>query len=205
MFILGLTGSIGMGKSETARMFRRLGVPVHDADAAVHTLYAKGGGAAVGLVAEVFPDAVIGGAIDRTKLSALVLGNEAELARLEKIVHPLVAGARDDFLAMHDAANTPVVVLEVPLLFEVSGAKGVDAIVVVSAPAEVQRRRVLLRPGMSEEKFEAILANQLPDVEKRAQADFIIETGRGVDYALKGVRHVLAEIVRRGLGQKHIR
>lgn len=193
MFLLGLTGSIGMGKSETGRMFRRLGVPVYDADAAVHALY-EAGGKAVPLIEEAFPGTVESGAVNRMSLSAAVVGNPEAMKRLEAITHPLVGEAQRAFLADHAELGTPVVVLDIPLLYEGGGEANFDAVVVVSAPAEVQRRRVLLRPGMTPEKFDAILARQVPDVEKRAKADFIIETDKGLDYAERSVRAVLAAI-----------
>ena len=193
MFILGLTGSIGMGKSETARMFRRLGVPVYDADAAVHALYAKGG-AAVPLIEEAFPGTVYDGAVDRTALSGAVVGNADAMKRLEAIIHPLVGEAQLSFLRAQDEAGVPIVVLDVPLLYETGGETRVDAVVVVSAAAPIQRERVLAREGMSTEKFEAILAKQVPDVEKRAKADFVIETDKGFDYAEAQVEKVLGAL-----------
>ncbi len=190
MIILGLTGSIGMGKSATAQMFREEGAPVYDADAAVHALYAKGG-AAVPLIAEAFPDAVRDGAVDRAALSALVIGKPDEIRKLEQIVHPLVGQAQRVFLDAQRAAGAPIVVLDIPLLFEGQGHRMVDAIVVVSAPAEMQRARVLARPNMTAEKFEEIVKKQTPDAEKRARADFVIDTSRGFDDARQQVRAVL--------------
>lgn len=180
MIVLGLTGSIGMGKSTTAAMFRELGVPVHDSDEAVHRLYA---GAAIPLVEEAFPGTTRTGVVDRAELASRVLGNPEALARLENIVHPLVRADADAFVARHREAGTPLVVLDIPLLFETGGEDRVDKIVVVTAPPEVQRRRVLARPGMTEEKFTAILAKQVPDAEKRRRADFIIDTGEGMEPA----------------------
>lgn len=190
MLVLGLTGSIGMGKSTTAAMFEAEGVPVYDSDAAVHALYAAGG-AAVAPVEAAFPGVVTDGAIDRAKLSAKVVGDPEALAKLEAIVHPLVGAHRIGFFEKAQAEGRDIVVLDVPLLFETGGQKSVDKVVVVSAPAEVQRARVLARPEMTPEKFEAILARQLPDAEKRARADFVIDTGQGVEHARKQVRDLL--------------
>ncbi|MBA2920918.1 dephospho-CoA kinase [Sphingomonas sp. MAH-20] len=174
MKILGLTGSIGMGKSTVAAMFEEAGVPVFDADAAVHRLQGPGG-ALVGAIEAAFPGTTGPEGVDRARLGAQVLGDAAALARLEAIVHPAVAEMRQRFLADHEDA--PLVVFDIPLLFEKGGAAGLDAVVVVSAPPEVQRARVLARPGMTAEKFERILALQMPDAEKRARADSIIDTG----------------------------
>ncbi len=174
MIVLGLTGSIGMGKSTVAAMFRRRGVPVFDADAVVHALQAPGG-AALPAIAAAFPGTVREGILDRSELAAAVFGNDAALARLEAIVHPLVAAARTAFLRRH--RRRPLVVLDVPLLFERGGAGLCDAVAVVSAPAAVQRARVLARPGMTAERLAAILARQVPDADKRARADIVIPTG----------------------------
>lgn len=174
-YVLALTGSIGMGKSATAAMFRAAGVPVWDADAAVHEIYARGG-KAVEPVRQRFPDAVVDGAVDRERLSAEVVGNDAAIRDLEAIVHPLVGEHRAAFRARADAEGAEIVVVDVPLLFETGGEKKVDAVVVVSARPEQQRERVLARPGMSAAKFEAILARQTPDAEKRARADHVIDT-----------------------------
>lgn len=190
MIVVGLTGSIGMGKSTVAKMFAEEGAPAFDSDAAVHALYAAGG-AAVAPVEAAFPGVTRDGAIDRASLSARVVGNAEALARLEAIVHPLVRQAQANFLAANRAAGTPVVVLDIPLLFESTGTQAVDKIVVVSAPAEVQRARVLARPGMTEEKFEQLLARQTPDAEKRARADFVIDTGGPFDATRAQVRAVL--------------
>ena len=171
---VGLTGGIGMGKSTVARMFADLGIPVHDADATVHALYASGG-AAVGPVGEAFPGTAIDGAIDRAALSSAVVGKPEAMARLEAIVHPLVRAAEGAFLAAH--ADAAVVVLDIPLLFETGAEDRVDRIVVVSAPEAVRRERVLARPGMTAEKLEAIIAKQTPDAEKRERATHIIDTG----------------------------
>ena len=190
MIIVGLTGSIGMGKSTTGAMFQAEGVPVYDSDAAVHALYAVGG-AAVGPVEAAFPGVVVDGAIDRTRLSAAVVGDPQALQKLETIVHPLVGADRIGFFEQAAADGKDIVVLDVPLLYETGGDRRVHKVVVVSAPAEVQRARVLARPGMDEAKLDAILARQLPDAEKRARADFIIDTGQGLDHARQQVRAVL--------------
>ncbi len=195
MILLGLTGSIGMGKSETARMFQRLGVPVYDSDAAVHSLYAKGG-AAVEPIGAAFSDAVIDGAVDRQILGAKVLGNPEALKKLEQIVHPLVGLAQVEFLNRARAQQAPLVVLDIPLLFETGGDKRVDKVLVVSAPPELQRARVLARPGMSVEKFEAILAKQVSDSEKRARADFVIMTDAGLDQAFADVKNLVDRLIR---------
>ena len=193
MFILGLTGSVGMGKSVTATMFAEEGVPVSDADAVVHRLYE---GDAVAPIEAAFPGTTGGGKVDRGKLGERVLGNADELRRLEAIVHPLVAKARDAFLAEAARAGAPVAVLDIPLLYETGGEKLCDAVVVVSAPAELQRERVLARPGMTEAKFAAILAKQMPDAEKRARADFVVDTSRGLDPAREQVREILAKVAK---------
>ena len=191
MIVLGLTGSIGMGKSTTAVMFRDLGVPVHDSDEAVHRLYA---GQAAALVEAAFPGVVRDGVVDRHELSRRVLGDGAALKRLEAIVHPLVRADADAFIAQHRAAGTALVVLDIPLLFETAGRHRVDKVAVVTAPPEVQRARVIARPGMTEQKFAAILAEQVPDAEKRRLADFIIETGEGLDAARAAVADIVREL-----------
>ena len=188
MFILGLTGSLGMGKSVTARFFAEQGVPVHDADAVVHRLYE---GEAAAAIEAAFPGTTAGGKVDRDKLAARVLGDGAALKRLEAIVHPLVQEAERRLLAEAGARGEKVAVLDIPLLFETGGEKRVDAVVVVSAPPEVQRARVLERPGMTVEKLEAILAKQMPDDEKRRRADFIVDTSRGFEAARAEVRAIL--------------
>ena len=190
MIIVGLTGSIGMGKSTVTKMFAEEGAPGFDSDAAVHALYAPGG-AAVAPVEAAFPGVARDGAIDRDALSKRVVGNEAAIKQLEQIVHPLVRQAQAEFLQANRDAGVPVVILDIPLLFEGAGAKFVDKIVVVSAPAELQRARVLARPGMTAEKFEAILARQMPDAEKRARADFVIDTGASFEATRAQVRAVL--------------
>jgi dephospho-CoA kinase len=191
MFILGLTGSIGMGKSATAKMFAEEGVPVHDADAAVHRLYE---GAATPLIEAAFPGTTSGGKVDRAKLGQRVLGDKDAIARLEAIVHPLVTQSRERFIADAERSDANVAVLDIPLLFETGGDKRVDAIVVVSAPAEVQRARVLERPGMTDDKLAIILTKQMPDAEKRARADFVVDTSKGFDAARAQVREILKAV-----------
>jgi dephospho-CoA kinase len=193
MIILGLTGSIGMGKSTTAQMFIAEGVPVYDSDAAVHALYAQGG-AAVAPVEAAFPGVVVDGAIDRTRLSQRVLGNPEALKALEAIVHPLVGADRAGFFADAVGKGADIVVLDVPLLYETGGDRKVDKVVVVSAPADLQRQRVLARPGMDAAKFEAILARQTPDAEKRARADVVVDTGQGLEHAHQQVRDLLSRL-----------
>ncbi len=190
MLIIGLTGSIGMGKTETAKMFARLGVPVYDADAAVHALYERDG-AAVVPIAETFPGTVKDGAVDREALSRAVVGKPHAMEILEKIVHPLVRGEQIAWLQAQALAGHPMVLLDIPLLFETGGEDKVDVIVVCSAPEAVQRDRVLERPGMTAEKLDAILAKQLPDAEKRARADFIVETDKGLDHAFGQVKRIV--------------
>ena len=187
-FILGLTGSIGMGKSAVASMLQGLGVPVFDADKAVHLLQGPGG-ACLGVIEQLFPGTTGPGGVDRQKLGAAVFGNPAALAQLEQVVHPAVAVLRHAFLA--DNAGAPLIVFDIPLLYEKDGQKSVDAVVVVSAPAEVQRARVLARPGMTEAKFEHILALQVPDTEKRARADYVLDTGT----SLAETRHAVQRLV----------
>jgi len=193
--VLGLTGSIGMGKSTVAAMFRDLGVPVFDADAAVHALQGPGG-ALLPAIEEAFPGSTGPSGVDRPRLGAAVFGDKAALARLESIVHPAVAAMRGDFL--RDNAECPLVVFDIPLLYEKGGYKGLDAVAVVSAPAAAQRERVLARPGMTSEKFEQILALQVPDAEKRERADFVIDTGT----SLEATREAVASIVRTLQGQE---
>lgn len=191
MIVLGLTGSIGMGKSATARMFAEAGVPVHDSDETVHRLYS---GKAAPLVEAAFPGTTQAGVVDRVKLGRQVLADPAALKKLEAIIHPLVRADADAFLARHRAAGSPLAVLDIPLLFETGGRDRVDKVVVVTASPEIQRERVLARPGMSEEKFASILAKQVPDAEKRRQADFIIDTGHGFDAARNSVGAIIAEL-----------
>lgn len=194
-FVLGLTGSIGMGKSAVAAMFHGLGVPVFDADAAVHQLQGPGGALLPAIEAE-FPGTTGPEGVDRQKLGAAVFGDRARLARLEAIIHPAVADMRRQFL--RDNASQPLVVFDIPLLFEKGGNAGVDAVLVVSAGPEAQRARVLARPGMTEEKFEKILALQVPDAEKRARADFVIDTGT----SLAETRHAVQRLVHALLDKK---
>jgi dephospho-CoA kinase len=186
LIILGLTGSIGMGKSETSRMFRRLGVPVYDADATVHRVYAKGGDA-VGPIGEAFPGTIKDGAVDRAALSKAVVGNDAELRRLERITHPLLRKYQKRFLQAALAKRLPLVVMDIPLLFETGGTKRVDCVAVAS---------VLRRPGMTPEKFAYINSRQTPDKVKRARADFLIPTGLGKRFALDAVRRTIAQAKR---------
>ena len=192
-FVLCLTGSLGMGKSTAAKFFAEAGVPVHDSDAVVHALYE---GEAVAAIEAAFPGTTADGKVDRGKLAAKVIDDKAALARLEAIVHPLVAKARDKFLADAQANGAPVVVLDIPLLFEIGGSASCDAVVVVSAPAEVQRARALARPGMSEEKFASLLAKQMPDAEKRARADFIVDSSQGLDHSRAQVHDILAAVAK---------
>lgn len=190
MIVVGLTGSIGMGKSTVAKLFAEEGAPAFDSDAAVHALYAPGG-AAVAPIEAAFPGVTKDGGIDRTALSACVVGDVEAIKRLEAIVHPLVRKAQAKFLQANLVAGADIVVLDIPLLFESAGAALFDKIVVVSASAEVQRERVLVRPGMTAEKFEALLARQVPDAEKRARADFVIDTGGALEATREQVRAVL--------------
>jgi len=191
LILIGLTGSIGMGKSTTAAMFRDAGVPVYDADAAVHDLYDKGG-AAVGPVGKAFPGTVKDGRVDREALRQAVLGDPEALKRLNAIVHPLVGRDRLGFFAKAEAEGAGMVVLDIPLLFETGGHANVDAVVVVSAPAEMQRERVLARPGMSVERLDAILAQQMADAEKRARAHFVVDTSQGLEPARRQVAQIIA-------------
>jgi len=191
MKVLALTGSIGMGKSTTAAMFRELGIPVHDADAAVHLLYS---GRAAPVVEALFPGTTRNGAVDRALLSAKVIGNEAAMRKLEAAIHPMVREEEAAFLRSASASGVPFVILDIPLLFEKGGESRVDGVIVVTAPPGEQRRRVLSRPGMSQEKFEAILARQTPDAQKRAKADFIVDTGNGLDAARAQVGQIVSRI-----------
>ena len=196
MKIIGLTGSIGMGKSTTAAMFREAGIPVYDADAAVHDLYDVGG-AAVGPVGEAFPGVVKDGRVDREELRQRVLGQPEALKRLNAIVHPLVGLDRVGFLKQAEADGCDWVVFDVPLLFETGGHANVDAVVVVSAPPEMQRERVLARPGMTPDRLDAILAQQMADAEKRARAHYVVDTGRGLAAAREQVADIVAELRKR--------
>ena len=189
MMKIALTGSIGMGKSTVARMFERRGVPLFDADAEVRRLQGPGG-ALVEPIERRFPGSVQGGAIDREALSALVLGIPDELAALEAIVHPAVREAREQFIAEHSGA--PALLFEIPLLFETGGEGAFDKVITVSAPTEVQRERVLARPGMTREKLDTILVRQMPDAEKRARADFVVDTGGPLEQTERQVEHILA-------------
>ncbi len=197
MLVVGLTGSIAMGKSETARMFARLGYPVFDADEVVHRLYDTGG-AAVALIARDFPSAVVDGKVDRTALAERVTGDPEALARLETIVHPLVRREQQAFLAAARDAGHRFAVVDIPLLFETARDKDVDVVVVASAPEDVQKTRALARPGMTEEKFAAILARQLPDSEKRRRADFVVDTSSGLEAAFEQVRAIADQLKREG-------
>ena len=191
MFVLGLTGSIAMGKSTTARFFAEAGVPVHDADATVHRLYES---EAAPAIEAAFPGTTVDGKVDRAKLSARVLGDPTALKRLESIVHPLVRESEKRFLAQAERNGAQVVVLDIPLLFETGGEDRVDAVVTVTAPGEVQRARLMQRSGMTEEKMQALIANQLPDAEKRARADFIIDSSQGSDAARAQVAEILRKV-----------
>ena len=193
MIKVGLTGSIGMGKSTTAAMFADAGCPIYDADAEVRKLYARGG-AAVGPVEAAFPGVTVDGGIDRQRLSKYVLGDPEALKRLNAVVWPLVGAARAGFIKHAEDIGAPVVVFDIPLLYETGGENSVDVVVVVSAPADVQRARVLARPGMTAQKLDAILAAQAPDQEKRAKADFVIDTGAGLDAARVRVDDIIAAL-----------
>ena len=191
--ILCLTGSLGMGKSRTASFFAEQGVPVYDSDAAVHALYA---GEAAPLIESAFPGTTSDGQVDRAKLAARVVGDGAAFAKLEAIVHPLVAKARDAFITEAQARGAPVILLDVPLLFETGGERHCDAVVVVSAPLDMQRSRAFERPGMTEEKFAALVGKQVPDAEKRRRADFIVDTSQSFDHAREQVRDILQAIAK---------
>ena len=188
---VGLTGSIGMGKTTTARFFANAGAPVHDADATVHRLYE---GVAAPAIEAAFPGATKGGKVDRAKLAAQVLGDKQALRRLEAIVHPLVREAEARFLAEAERKGVAVAVLDIPLLLETGGGERVDAVVTVTAPPEVQRARVLERPGLTEEKLEALIANQLSDAEKCRRADFIVDTSKGFEAARSQVAEILRQV-----------
>ena len=193
MIVLGLTGSIGMGKSTTTALFAELGAMVWNADDAVHRLYARGG-AAVGPVSEAFPGVVAEGAVDRARLAEALGRDDAAFRRLEGIVHPLVAQGRLADLEAARTAGVALAVLDIPLLFETGGDSAVDAVVVVTADPEVQAARVLARPGMTQDRFEAILARQMPDAEKRVRADFVIDTGQGLEAARDQVRAIVDRV-----------
>ena len=196
MLVIGLTGSIGMGKSTVAAMLRRLGLPVHDADAAVHDLMAPGG-AAVAAIEEAFPGVAVEGGIDRTRLAPKVLGDADALRRLEAILHPLARASARAFLARQARLRRPLAVLEIPLLFETGGEKLCDAVIVVSAPASTQRARGLGRSGMTEARLAAVLERQLPDREKRRRADFVVQTGLSKAHALRQLRAIVTLLKRR--------
>ncbi|KCZ91774.1 dephospho-CoA kinase [Hyphomonas johnsonii] len=196
MIILGLTGSIGMGKSATAALFQDAGVPVYDADASVHQLYGKGG-AAVAPVEAAFPGVTSDGAIDRQRLRERVLDDAAAMKRLEAIVHPLTGAAQHDFRAAAREAGEPFVVLDIPLLYETGGWQYCDYVLVVTAPPDVQRERVMSRPDMTEAVFESILARQVSDADKRARADFILSTAHGFEFARDHVQAIIALMIRK--------
>jgi dephospho-CoA kinase len=194
MKLIGLTGSIGMGKTTTAKMFAKLGCPVFDADAAVHSLYSRGG-RAVPLIRAVFPDAVSDGAVSRARLGAHMRADRLNLKVLESFIHPWVAEMRAEFLAEARTKGAKAVVFDIPLLFETGGDKAVDAVVVVTAPANVQRKRVMAREGMTEAMFEMILSKQMPDAEKRRRADYIVEAHKGLEAAEQRVAQILGQIL----------
>jgi dephospho-CoA kinase len=190
MIILGLTGSIGMGKSTTAKLFVEAGVPVYDADATVHRLYE---GEAAPAIEAAFPGTTVGGKVDRTRLSAQVVHDPAAIRRLEQIVHPMLGASRQKFLEDAEQSGAPVAVVDVPLLFETGGEKRVDAVVVVTTTPEIQRERILARDNMTAEKLDAILARQMPDAEKRKRADFVVDTSHGLDPVRTRIRDILIE------------
>ncbi|TDH39369.1 dephospho-CoA kinase [Pseudohoeflea suaedae] len=191
MLLLGLTGSIGTGKSTTAKMFAAHGIPVNDADQVVHELYA---GEAAPLIETAFPGTTADGRVDRTILAGQLIDDPEGFKRLEAIVHPLVRRKEAEFLARERAKDTPAVLLDIPLLYETGGESRLDKVIVVTCSPETQAERVLARPGMTEEKFKSILARQVPDAEKRKRADFIVDTGHGIDAAREQVRDILAEL-----------
>ena len=188
MIVLGLTGSIGMGKSTTAGLFAEAGVPVYDADAAVHLLYE---GEAVPPIEAAFPGTTANGKVDRNKLSARVVHDPSAMRRLEQIVHPMLGASRQKFLAEAERSGAPVAVVDVPLLFETGGEGRVDAVVVVTTTPEIQRERILARPNMTDEKLDAILARQMPDAEKRRRANFVVDTSHGLDPVRMRIRDIL--------------
>jgi dephospho-CoA kinase len=193
MRILGLTGSIGMGKSTTAKLFVEAGVPVYDADAAVHKIYE---GEAAPAIEAAFPGTTVGGKVDRAKLSAKVVQDPAAIKQLEGIVHPMLGASRQKFLDEAERSGAPVVVMDIPLLFETGGEKRVDAVVVVSTDAATQRERILARGTMTNEALDAILARQLPDAEKRKRADFVVDTSHGLEPVRAAIRDILAAVVK---------
>jgi dephospho-CoA kinase len=190
MIILGLTGSIGMGKSTTAKLFAEAGVPVYDADATVHRLYE---GEAASAIEAAFPGTTVNGKVDRNRLSEKVVHDPAAIKRLEGIVHPMLGASRQEFLRDAEQSGAPVAVVDVPLLYETGGEKRVDAVVVVTTSPEIQRRRILARDNMTGEKLDAILARQLPDAEKRQRADFVVDTSHGLDPVRARIRDILAQ------------
>ncbi len=190
-FVVCLTGSLGMGKSTAARFFAEAGVPVHDADAAVHALYE---GEAVAAIEQAFPGSTVNGKVDRARLAAMVLNDDAALKRLEAIVHPLVNASTEMFLTDAQSRRAPVVLLDVPLLFEAGLQGRCDAVVVVSAPADIQRQRAFGRAGMTDEKFAALLTKQMPDAEKRKRADFVLDSSGGFDHTRDQVRDILQAV-----------
>ena len=193
MVILGLTGSIGMGKSTTAKLFAEAGVPVYDADATVHMLYE---GEAAPAIEAAFPGTTVNGEVDRNKLSARVVQDPAAIKRLEEIVHPMLGASRQKFLHDAEQSGAPVVVVDVPLLFETGGEQRVDAVVVVTTTPEIQRQRILARPNMTDQKLDAILARQMPDAEKRKRAHFVVDTSHGLDPVRARIRDILDEAVK---------
>ncbi|MCL8486631.1 MULTISPECIES: dephospho-CoA kinase [Bradyrhizobium] len=193
MRVLGLTGSMGMGKSTTAKLFAEAGVPVYDADATVHKVYE---GEAAPAIEAAFPGTTVGGKVDRSKLSAKVVGDPEAIRRLEAIVHPMLRSYHQDFLDKAAQSGVPVAVVDVPLLFETGGDKRVDAVVVVFTSPEIQRQRILARGTMTEEALDALLARQMPDAEKRARADFVVDTSNGLDPVRARIRDILAEVVK---------
>jgi dephospho-CoA kinase len=190
-FVLCLTGSLGMGKSTAAKFFAECGVPVHDSDAVVHALY---DGAAAALIERAFPGSTSHGKVDRKILGTMVLNDPSALARLEAIIHPLVTASREEFLAQAQASGAPVVVVDVPLLFETAAQSQCDAVVVVSAPADIQRARAFDRAGMTEEKFTALFAKQMPDAEKRRRADFVVDTSQDFDHTRTQIQDILQTV-----------
>ena len=193
MLLLGLTGSIGMGKSTTAKLFAEAGVPVYDADATVHQVYE---GEAAPAMEAAFPGSTVNGKVDRQKLSAMVVNNSEAMTRLEKVVHPMLRSHQQKFLSDAERSGAPVAVLDIPLLFETGGENRVDAIVVVTTSPEIQRARILARENMTPDKLEAILVRQMPDAEKRQRADFIVDTSSGLEPVRQRIGEILAEVVR---------
>jgi len=198
MIVLGLTGSIGMGKSTTAKLFAEAGVPVYDADAAVHLLYE---GEAAPAIEAAFPGTTENGRVDRDRLSARVVHDPAAMRKLEEIVHPMLGASRQKFLRDAEQSGAPVTVIDVPLLFETGGEKRVDAVVVVTTTAELQRKRILARPNMTEEKLQAILVRQMPDAEKRKRAHFVVDTSHGLDPVRARIRDILDQAAKMRPGQ----